>query len=142
MGRIGGFGWMHLDGSSAMVSNHDRLHQYRLRSLAVNDEEFIDSVLVMRPEDVEASGLDPKTHALVRLGALLALDAAPASYQSVVGAAFASGATVDEIVGVLVAVAPTVGVARIVSAAPELALAVGYDIDSALERLDDERNEA
>lgn len=48
-----------------------------------------------------------------------------------------SGATVEEIVGVLIAVAPTVGVARIVSAAPELALAVGYDIDSALERFDE-----
>jgi alkylhydroperoxidase/carboxymuconolactone decarboxylase family protein YurZ len=119
-----------------MVSHHDLPHQRRLRSLALNDEEFIDSVLAIRPKDVEASGLDPKAHALVRLGALLALDAAPASYQSVVGAALASGATVEEIVGVLIAVAPTVGVARIVSAAPELALAVGYDIDSALERFD------
>jgi alkylhydroperoxidase/carboxymuconolactone decarboxylase family protein YurZ len=87
-----------------MVSNHDLLHHRRLRSLALNDEQFIDSVLAMRPEDVEASGLDPKAHALVRLGALLALDAAPASYQSVVGAALASGATVEEIVGVLIAV--------------------------------------
>jgi alkylhydroperoxidase/carboxymuconolactone decarboxylase family protein YurZ len=108
-----------------------------LRSLALNDEEFIDSVLSIRPEDVEASALDPKAHALVRLGALLALDGAPASYQSVVGSALASGATVEEIVGVLIAVAPMVGIARIVSAAPELALAVGYDIDSALERFDE-----
>jgi alkylhydroperoxidase/carboxymuconolactone decarboxylase family protein YurZ len=120
-----------------MVSNHDLLHHRRLLSLALNDEEFIDSVLAMRPEDAEASGLDPKAHALVRLGALLALDAAPASYQSVVGAALAAGASVEEIVGVLIAVAPTVGIARIVSAAPELALAVGYDIDSALERFDE-----
>ncbi|HET6686859.1 MAG TPA: carboxymuconolactone decarboxylase family protein [Jiangellaceae bacterium] len=120
-----------------MVAHHDLLHHRWLRSLALNDEEFIDSVLSIRPEDVEASGLDPKAHALVRLGALLALDAAPASYQSVVGSALASGATVEEIVGVLIAVAPMVGIARIVSAAPELALAVGYDIDSALERFDE-----
>ncbi|HEX6577419.1 MAG TPA: carboxymuconolactone decarboxylase family protein [Jiangellaceae bacterium] len=124
-----------------MVSNHDLLHHRRLRCLALNDEKFIDSVLAMRPDDVEASGLDPKIHALVRLAALLALDAAPASYQSVVGAAFASGATVEEIVGVLISVAPTVGVARIVSAAPELALAVGYDIDAALERFEHEGNQ-
>jgi alkylhydroperoxidase/carboxymuconolactone decarboxylase family protein YurZ len=106
----------------------------------MNDEEFIESVLAIGLEDIETSGLDPKVHALVRLGALLALDAAPASYQWVVGAALASGATLEEIVGVLIAVAPTVGVARVVSAAPELALALGYDIDKALERLDDERN--
>ncbi|HMG29884.1 MAG TPA: carboxymuconolactone decarboxylase family protein [Jiangellaceae bacterium] len=124
-----------------MVTHQDRVHRERLRSLAVNDHDFIESVLAIRLENVESSGLDPKTHALVRLGALLALDAAPASYQWVVGAAFASGATLEEIVGVLIAVAPTVGVARVVSAAPELALAVGYDIDKALERLDDEGNQ-
>ena len=39
----------------------------------------------------------------------------------------------QEIVGVLIAVAPTVGLARVVSAAPELALAIGYDVDAALE---------
>ena len=52
--------------------------------------------------------------------------------------ALAAGATVDEIVGVLIAVAPNVGLARIVSAASEVALAIGYDIDAALES-DDER---
>lgn len=119
-----------------MVTHQNRLHQDRLRSLAMNDEEFIESVLSIRLENVETSGLDPKTHALVRLGALLALDAAPASYQGVVGVALSSGATLDDIVGVLIAVAPTVGIARVVSAAPELALALGYDIDAALERLD------
>jgi hypothetical protein len=37
-----------------------------------------DDVLA-RLDNVEASGLDPKTYALVRLGALLVLDAAPVS---------------------------------------------------------------
>ena len=48
----------------------------------------------------------------------------------------ASGATVDEIVGVLIAVAQTVGLARVASAAPAVALALGYDIDAALEAHD------
>ena len=39
----------------------------------------------------------------------------------------------DEIVGTLIAVAPTVGIARVVSAAPELALALGYDVEAAFE---------
>jgi hypothetical protein len=39
-------------------------------------------------------------------------------------------------VGVLIAVAPTAGLARAVSAAPELALAIGYDVDAALEAID------
>lgn len=116
----------------ARVSRHEDI----LRSLATNDETFIENIVAMQLENIEASGLDPKTHALTRLGALVALDAAPASYQWTVGMAFAAGATVDEITGVLIAVAPTVGIARIVSAAPELALAIGYDVDAALEATD------
>jgi 4-carboxymuconolactone decarboxylase len=111
-------------------------HEEALRDLAMNDERFVENVLAMQLTNIEASGLDPKTHALARLGALIALDAAPASYQWNVGMALASGATVDEIVGVLIAVAPTVGLARAVSAAPELALAIGYDVDAALEAID------
>jgi alkylhydroperoxidase/carboxymuconolactone decarboxylase family protein YurZ len=87
----------------------------------------------MGRDTVPASELDPKTHALVRLAAALAIDAAPSSYQSNVEVALASGASIDEIVGTLIAVAPTVGLARVVSAAPELALALGYDVDAALE---------
>ena len=108
-------------------------HEDALRSMTLNDERFIEKVLSMQLGNIDASGLDPKTHALVRLGALVALDAAPASYQWNASMALASGATVDEIVGVLIAVAPTVGLARVVSAAPEVAVAIGYDIDAALE---------
>lgn len=108
-------------------------YEDRLRGFALNDERFLHSVLGFELENVEASRLDSKTHALVRIGALLAVDAAPSSYQSGVEAAFAAGATEDEVVGTIVAVAPTVGLARIVSAAPELALALGYDVDAALE---------
>ena len=88
----------------------------------------------MGHDTVEVSGLDKKTHALVRLGAALAIDAAPSSYQSTIDLALAAGASIDEIVGTLIAVAPTVGIARVVSAAPELALALGYDVEAALEQ--------
>jgi len=104
-----------------------------LRSLALNDEQFVASVLGMGHDTIDASSLDPKTHALIRLAASLAVDAAPSSYQSIVQAAQATGATVEELVGCLIAVAPIVGLARVVSAAPELALALGYDVDAALE---------
>lgn len=110
-----------------------------LRRLALSDEHFMETELGMGGT-VEGSRLDPKTHALVRLGASLAIDAAPSSYQSAVEPALAAGASIEEIVGTLIAVAPTVGLARVVSAAPELALALGYDVDVAIETLDgDER---
>ena len=104
-----------------------------LRRLALNDESFVDSVLGMGHDTLEVSRLDPKTHALARLAAALAVDAAPSSYQSNVEVALAAGATIDEVVGTLIAVVPTVGLPRAVSAAPELALALGYDVEAALE---------
>ena len=112
-----------------------RLVDYRetLRRLALHDERFFGEVLGIGGDTAEVSRLDPKAHALVGLGALIAIDAAPSSYQSTIEAAKDAGATVDEIVGTLIAVAPIVGLTRIVSAAPELALALGYDVDAALE---------
>jgi 4-carboxymuconolactone decarboxylase len=111
----------------------------RLRRLGIQDEAVIESLFATRLDNLEASGLDPKTHALVRLGALLAIGAAPVSFHSSVEAALAAGATDDEIVGTLVAVAPVIGLARVVSATPEVALPMGYDIDAALEAVDPER---
>lgn len=113
-------------------------HEDRLRSLALNDERFVHSVLGIELDTVDISRLDAKTHALVRLGAMLAVDAAPSSYQAGVETALGAGATVDEVVGTVIAVAPIIGLARIVSAAPELGLALGYDVDAALERMEGE----
>lgn len=108
-----------------------------LRSLVLHDDGVIASVVGLGERAHGVSVIDPKTHALVRLGALIALDAPDVSYQSCVTMALASGATVDDIVDTLVAVAPIAGGARVVAAAPALALAIGYDIDAALEMYDD-----
>jgi 4-carboxymuconolactone decarboxylase len=108
-------------------------YQERLRSLTLSDDRFVGSVLGMAQDTVEISRLDPKTHAFVRLAALLAVDAGQSSYNASVEVALASGATYDEIVGILIAVAPAVGLGRVVSAAPELGLALGYDVALALE---------
>lgn len=108
-------------------------HEWTLTRLALNDEDFIAALTESDEANLEASGLDARAHALVRIGALLALDAAPASYASVVRLAERAGVSPSEIVGVLVAVAPTIGIARTVSAAPELALAVGFDVNDVIE---------
>ena len=83
--------------------------------------------------DEPSSELNAKTRALVRLGAVVVLGASPVTYQWATEVALAASATDDEIVGTLIAVAPVVGVTRAVSAAPELAIALGCDIDEALE---------
>ena len=55
------------------------------------------------------------------------------SYHASVEAALAAGANLDELVGALIDAAPEVGLARVVSAAPDLAPALGYDVNAALE---------
>jgi alkylhydroperoxidase/carboxymuconolactone decarboxylase family protein YurZ len=100
-----------------------------LRRLSLNDERSVEMVL-RHGHDVERGPvLKPKVERLVRLGALLALGAATSSLRSTVEGAREAGASDEEIVGVLIAVAPAVGLARVVSSAPRLASAIGYDID-------------
>jgi alkylhydroperoxidase/carboxymuconolactone decarboxylase family protein YurZ len=107
----------------------------RLRRLVLHDEGCIQSMLGIRLSTNEAPALDPKTQALVRLGGLVALGAAPVSYHWAAEAALDAGATAEEVVGTLVAVAPISGLARVVSATPEVALAIGHDINQAFEEL-------
>jgi alkylhydroperoxidase/carboxymuconolactone decarboxylase family protein YurZ len=85
---------------------------------------------------VRSLGVDDRTEALVRLAALVAAGAPSSAYRNVVEPAIAAGATVEELVGVLLAVAPTVGLSRVVLATPRLSAAIGYDVESALEGLD------
>jgi 4-carboxymuconolactone decarboxylase len=110
-------------------------HQ-QLRHLAMNDETCISSLLGLRLDSHEGSSLDARTHSLLRIGALVVADAASASYQWAVETALAGGATDDEIMATLVAVAPVAGMARVVSAAPEIAIALGYPVEAALEQLE------
>lgn len=113
-----------------------RAHEDRLRRLAINDAASIGSVLTPGPADARPDDLDPHATALVRLAVLIALDGPAPAFEWATAAAIASGVTEDEIVGVLVAAAPLVGSSHVVSAAPRLARAMGYDIDADLERLE------
>src|SRR5437588_8658506 len=96
-----------------------------LRQLALNDERSIDLVLTSRKAKASAT-LIPKVELLVQLGALLALGAATTSLRATVQQARHAGATDGEILGVLLAVAPALGLAGVVSSAPRLASAIGY----------------
>jgi alkylhydroperoxidase/carboxymuconolactone decarboxylase family protein YurZ len=101
-----------------------------LRRLALNDEKTIRSAIgASAPPLSGVATLDDKTAALVRLAALLSVGAATVSCRAVVELARAAGATDDELVAVLVAVGPAIGAARVVSAAPRLALAIDYDLE-------------
>jgi alkylhydroperoxidase/carboxymuconolactone decarboxylase family protein YurZ len=103
----------------------------RLRSLGLNDARFAEGSV--QPIDADPLVLDPKTLELVRLAALVAVGGAVPSYGAQADSAVNAGATAAEIVDVLVGVIPVVGLPCVVAAAPKLALALGYDLDDALE---------
>jgi 4-carboxymuconolactone decarboxylase len=101
-----------------------------LRRLACNDEKALSMVLSRRRGGGGETDLSPKVELLVQLAAFLAVGAATPLLRETAAQASAEGATPNEIVGVLVAVGPAVGVASLVAAAPRLATAVGYDLEN------------
>jgi alkylhydroperoxidase/carboxymuconolactone decarboxylase family protein YurZ len=109
-------------------------HEHKLQRLALNEEAAAASLLGTPLDPEQLPGLDAKTCALVRLGAVVVLGAPPVTYQWAAQAALDVGASDDEIVGTLLAVTPMPGLTRAVSAAPEFAVALGYDVDEAVER--------
>ena len=102
-----------------------------LRKLAVRDQAFVEQVGIDRPHAV-IDNPDRATRALIRLAALIASGGEQPSYQSAVERAILDGASPDDVVGTLIAVAPMTGVDRVVAAAPKIGLALGYDVDEAL----------
>jgi alkylhydroperoxidase/carboxymuconolactone decarboxylase family protein YurZ len=104
-----------------------------LRRIAIGGDACIEWALAGDDNNLIASRLDARSYALSRIAALIAMDAAPPSYMASIDLAVDAGVTREMIVGVLVAVMPVVGVARVVSAAPKLSLALGYDLGMALE---------
>ena len=110
-------------------------HRQHLRRLAVHDDALL-KASAAEGRSFPDSVIDERTAALVRIAATIAVDAAPPSFQCAVSHALAAGVTADEIVATLEAVTPVTGAVRVVQCAPKIALALGYDVDAALERHD------
>ena len=108
-----------------------------LRRLAMIDEAFVEDEAGLGLALARTPNLEPKTAALLQLGALVASGSPALCLEWSVGRALAAGATEDEIADVLLAIAPVIGLGRVVSAAPDIATALGYDVGAALEDLDD-----
>lgn len=109
-------------------------------STAVTDTPIMDLIGDMTAASLEASTLDGPTLALVRIAALVAVDAPPASYLLNLGVARELGIGADDVKAVVAAVAPIVGTPRVVSAAGNIARALGFAIElEELEERDAER---
>ena len=104
-----------------------------LRRLAMIDEGFVEGQAGLGVGPAEALALDPKTVALLQMGALVAVGSPAVCLEWSAGRALAAGASQDEIADVLLAIAPVAGLGRVVCAAPDVATALGYDVAAALE---------
>ena len=96
-----------------------------LQVLAEGDLSVLNTLMRMTEGSLEESGLDPETFMLVRLAALATLDAAPASWLLNIKVSGEAGVMPERILGTLIAIAPVIGTARIVSASGSIVEALG-----------------
>jgi 4-carboxymuconolactone decarboxylase len=99
-----------------------------LAGLALGDPDLLAEGLELRADWRQRSGLTARSYALVKIAALIALDAPPASYLWQIATAIDEGVSPADILGVLVAIAPQVGGPKIVAAAPEIMVALGLSL--------------
>ena len=96
-----------------------------LQMLSNGDLGVLDQLMRMTAGSFEASGLDSETFGLVRMAALASIDAAPASWFANLAAGAGADIPRERIIGTLIAIAPVIGTARIVSAAGGIMKALG-----------------
>jgi alkylhydroperoxidase/carboxymuconolactone decarboxylase family protein YurZ len=98
---------------------------------STSDTPVLDLLASMTAASIEASSLDPETLMLVRIAALVAVDAPPISYAMNLEAASELDLDPEQIRGVLAAIAPIVGTARVASATGNIVRALSVEIETA-----------
>jgi len=88
----------------------------------------LDTLADLTAASLQHNSLAPRELMLTRMAALIAMDAPPASYLANAEAAAESGVTAEDVQGVMIAIAPVVGTARVVSAGGKIVRALGLAI--------------
>ncbi len=102
----------------------------------MSETPLLDTLADMTTASVQRAGLVDRELMLVRVAALAAVGAPPASYLLNLGAAAEIGLTLEDVQGVLVAVAPVTGGPKVVAAAGAIYKALGFALD-VLDEADD-----
>jgi 4-carboxymuconolactone decarboxylase len=98
---------------------------------STNDTRVLDLLKDMTAASLDATNLDEQTLMLVRIAALVAIDAPPLSYAMNLEAAGEVGVDAEQVRGVLAAIAPIVGTTRVVSATSSIAGALALEVELA-----------
>jgi alkylhydroperoxidase/carboxymuconolactone decarboxylase family protein YurZ len=132
-------------GSIAGRGNAQLSPTYKELHMPEDDTPVLDTLAAMTAASLENSDLEAREHMLVRIAALVAVGAPASSYLLNAGTAADVGITLDDVQDVLVAVAPIVGTARVITASGNIAKALGFAIavaEAELEELAAEEEEA
>ncbi|MFJ1704999.1 carboxymuconolactone decarboxylase [Kitasatospora sp. NPDC088346] len=94
----------------------------------MSDTPVLDTLAAMTMDSIERCGMSEDMLILTRIAALVASDAPSISYLAHLGPAVEANVTASQLQDVLVAIAPIVGTARVMSAAGHIAEAMGVAI--------------
>ena len=103
----------------------------------MSETPLLDTLADMTAVSLARAGLVDREVMLVRIAALAAVGAPPASYLLNLGAAAEIGLTLEDVQGVLIAVAPVTGGPKVVAASGAIFKALGFAID-VLDEADDD----
>jgi len=103
----------------------------------MSDTPVLDTIAGMTAASLENCNLSAREHMIARVAALVAADAPPLSYLVNAGPSAEMGVTAKDVQDILVAVAPIVGTARVVSAAGDITRALGFAVAVAEAELDE-----
>ena len=98
---------------------------------STSETPVLDLLASMTADSIEASSLDPETLMLVRIAALAAVGAPSISYLMNLKVASELDIDAEQVRGVLAAIAPIVGTARIASATGKIVEALAISIEIA-----------
>ncbi|WP_405853453.1 carboxymuconolactone decarboxylase family protein [Streptomyces sp. NBC_00090] len=93
-----------------------------------SETPVLDTLAAMTVDSIERCGLAPDMLMVARFAALAASDAPPISYAAHIELAVEAGMSAEQLQDVLVAIAPIVGTARVMTAAGNISAALGVAI--------------
>jgi len=110
------------------ISSHRPAAHIPLEDFVSDNNPVLDTLADVTAASIEHNTLSPRDFMLARLAALIAVDAPPLSYIANASAIEESGLTIDDVQGVMIAVAPLVGTARVMAAGGHILRALGMAI--------------
>ena len=95
-----------------------------LKSAIPGDTPVLESLVRLHADVQAQSGLDDRMYLMVRIAALVAIDASATSYLANLTMADEVGITADDVRGVLIALGPLLGSARVLAGAEKALAAI------------------